>query len=192
MGFCTVGSSGEECSPSDCDAIHGDFREEKGTGCLLLSVLGDERAILLTRHFLYPPIIEFRDDVLPRTAIGERMSEHFDRFYPEAVNIARSDPMLVSDIVQSMTYLNAFLRAMLGEQLRPGRFGPTPSTYRAERLRPSTVDSIMGLIARFRASASPEFAEALNEFEAELPRFTNLTPDEALIELRAPARSGVE
>jgi hypothetical protein len=183
MGWCSVGSRGESCDLATCNEIHGEYKNEPG-GCLLLSVLQDERAILMASTLMYPAIMQFRDEVLRTTPIGTRMLGYFDRFYDEAISIAQSDPELVTDIVWTMTYGSPFIRAMLGEDLSAGRYGQTPTSYLAERLRPQTVESLVSLIRRFRQAASTEFVEALNDFETAAMRFVNLTPQEALVELR--------
>jgi hypothetical protein len=185
MGWCSIGSHGEACDRATCDDIHGDYNDQPPSGCLLLSVLQDERAILMASTLMYPAIIDFRDTLLKPSPVGARMNEYFDRFYEEAVSIARADPELVTDIVWVVEYGSPFIRAMLGEDLSARTFGQTPTTYLAERLRPQTVEALIGVIDRFRRAASPEFVAALDDFQTQVQGYVDLTPQEALVKLRA-------
>jgi hypothetical protein len=161
MGWCSVGSSGEECDLMTCNDIHGDYREGDGPiGCLVLSLLEDPYARQVIRSAIYPPILRVRDHVLPDTPAGAVIVRHFNRHYEEAVTILRDEPDLLTEVVGFMTEATAFARAMSGEQtvVRPSpgasRRPETPSSYTAARVRPAMVDRFSQILDRFRAKCS--------------------------------------
>jgi hypothetical protein len=153
--------------------------------CLLLSALRDEpRAALLVRNLIYPSLFRLRDEVLPDTNAGRRMLQHFETHYEEARDILRSDSDLVSDVIWALEYSLPYIRAMLGEDLSPGRQGYTPTSYVAERLRPQTAREIELVADRFAAQGSPHLADAIADFKRVLGNLVDLTPPEALTQLR--------
>jgi hypothetical protein len=186
MGWCSAGSSGEPCDPETCQQINGDYSDKpRGPiGCLLLSALEDERAVLMASTLLYPPLFAFRDDVLARTTLGQRMLDHFRTHYEEAKKILQEDDDLVTDLIWALEYVLPYIRAMLGEDLSPGRNGYTPTTYVAEQLRPQTADFLVFVVDRFAEKASPAFTEAIDDFKKNLSHFIDLKPEAAFVELR--------
>jgi hypothetical protein len=184
MGYCQVGGNTQQCAPEECEEVGGSHFDEKKDGCLLLSVLGDERAILLTATQIYPALIEFRERVLPRTPLGRHLLGYFDEFYDEAKDIARSDPELVTDIVWVTTYVSPFVQSMLGQKPYTGSPAETPIGIYATEFRPSAHRALVGVIEKFKAKGSREFVAALEDFERTLSRFVGLGPSEALRELR--------
>src|SRR5882757_4508306 len=94
MGYCQVAGSTQACAPEECAEFEGKYFDQPGGICFLLSLLGDERAVLLTATQIYPALIEFRDHVLRVTPLGRRFSGYFDNFYDEAKRLAGADPEL--------------------------------------------------------------------------------------------------
>jgi hypothetical protein len=183
MGYCSLGGSKQQCTPEEC-AEQGWQYSPTVDGCFLLSVLDDERAILLTATQIYPALTDFRDRILRRTRLGRRFDGYFERFYDEAKEIARSDPELVTDVVWLVTYVGPFVQSMLGQKPYSGAPGETPIGVLATEFRPSTHRVALGVIAKFRAKGSPELKTALDDLEDTLSRFVGLGPVEATRKLR--------
>jgi hypothetical protein len=190
MGYCQVGGSTQPCTPEDCSEVGGHHVDKPGDypgGCFLLSVLGDERAILMTGSLIYPTLIAFRDRVLRRTPVGRTFVTYFDTFYEEAKAIARADPQLVTEIVWLTTYVSPFLQAMMGAVPFDDSVGATPVHILASEYRPGTHRAFVSVLNRFRSHGGKPFVAALNDVERTLDRFIGLTPQEALRLLRGGA-----
>jgi hypothetical protein len=187
MGWCTVGTSGEQCEIGTCNEIHGNWEEKPRGGCLLLSLLEDPVARSVVRAMIYPPILMVRDEVLPRTPVGRVIVGDFERHYAEAVEILRKDPDLLELVIDFLMTNVPFARAMLGgkETAIDITGGWTPSTYVAARLRHGTVDSFSQILERFRSNASDELAADIAKYLELVPKLANLTPRELLTELRS-------
>jgi hypothetical protein len=190
MGYCQVGGSTQPCTPEDCAEFRGKYFDNKSPlSCFLLSVLGDERAILMTATLIYPAMIQFRDDILLRTPLGRHFVGYVDEFYEEAKRIARKDPALITEIVWLCTYVGPYVQAMLGQKPYADGLGETPIRLLASELRPGTYKAVLSVVNRFKARGSKRFVAALNELEQTLSGFVGLSPEEALRRLR---RSVVE
>jgi hypothetical protein len=99
MVWCYISpSSNEGCDPEACKEVGGKYEPKPGL-CFLLSVLDDERAILMASTLMYPAMTQFRDEVLVRYPVGQRMLRYFERFYNEAISIAKQDPDLINDVI---------------------------------------------------------------------------------------------
>ncbi len=181
MGYCQVGGSTQACPPDDCKEIGGSHFEDSPGFCLLLSLLKDERSILMTSTLIYPTLIEFRKSVLQETPLGKEWSRYFDRFYEEAKDIARKDRKLVTNIVWLTTYVAPFLQAMLGQK---------PRNPFAARFGQGAYNSFITVMHGFRKRGSKEFVEALDIVEKQIAPFPGMTPREALRELRKPVAGG--
>jgi len=187
MGWCSVGSSGEQCEIGTCNEIHGDWQEKPRGGCLLLSLLEDPIARSVVQAMIYPPILMVRDEVRPRTPVGRVIVGDFERHYAEAVSILRKDPDLLELVIDFLMTNVPFARAMIGgkEPTVDVIGGWTPSTYVAARLRPGTVDSFSQILERFRSNASDELGVDIAEYLELVPKLLDLTPRELLTELRS-------
>ena len=189
MGYCQVGGNTQACQVEECSEFDGhyfDSPDDHPGGCFLLSVLGDERAILMAGTLIYPAMIQFRDDILRRTPLGRRLIAHFDEFYEEAKNIARKDPKLITEVVWLSTYVSPFLQSMLGQKPVPDSTIETPLSRLASEYRPSTHRAFVSVVNRFKAKGSKKFAKALDDSERILSQFVGLTPAQALHRLRRP------
>jgi hypothetical protein len=187
MGYCQVGGNTQQCSQEDCGEFEGHYFDKPGDfpgGCFLLSVLGDERAILMAGTMMYPAMIQFRDKILRRTPLGRHLIGYFDKFYEEAKVVARKDPKLITEVVWLATYVSPFLQSMLGQ--KPARSSPkAPVNRLASQYRPGTHKAFASVVKRFKkAGASEQFATALDDSEQILARFVGMTPNKALRELK--------
>ena len=187
MGYCQVGGSTQSCDKETCSEFGGNyFDEDNPQSCFLLSVLRDERAILMAGTMMYPVMIQFRDDVLRRTRLGRKLIAYFDEFYEEAKTIARKDPELVTEIIWLTTYVFPFLQASLGGKPVTDGARETPTSRQASQYLPSTHRAFCSVVERFKRSASKPFAEALDDSERMLAQFVGRSPQETLEELRRP------
>jgi hypothetical protein len=189
MGYCQVGGNTQSCTPEDCSEFDGHYFDKPGDfpgGCFLLSVLDDERAILMAGTMMYPAMIQFRDEVMRRTPLGRKLIGYFDEFYEEAKKVARKDPKLVTEVVWLATYVSPFIQTMLGQRVVPESPIETPLSRLASEYRPSTHAAFSSVVARFKARGSKKFAAALDDSEKIISRFVGLSPHEALRELRRP------
>lgn len=184
MGYCQVGGNTQPCTPDECAEFGKYF--DKPNGCFLLSVLEDERAILMASTLIYPSMIQFRDEVMRRTPLGRRFIAYFDEFYEEAKAVAAKDPKLVTEVVWLATYISPFIQSMLGQKPVPDSTLDTPLRRLAFEYRPATHKAFVSVIRRFKARASKKFAAALDDSEKIIGRFVGLTPPDALRELRRP------
>lgn len=194
MGYCQVGGSTQPCQPEECAEIGGGyFDEPNGGACFLMSVLGDERAILMAGTLMYPAMIQFRDEIMRRTPVGRHLIAYFDEFYEEAKEVARRDPKLITEVVWLAVYISPLIQTMLGQ---PQVSSPieTPNSRLASQYRPSTHRAFVSVVERFKALASAPFVAALDDSERIVSRFVGMAPDEALREFRAtsppPTRAG--
>jgi len=189
MGWCTVGTSGEQCEVGTCHEIHGEWEEKPRGGCLVLSLLEDPIARSVVRAMIYPPILTVRDEVLPRTPVGRAIVEDFERHYAEAVSILRKDPDLLELVIDFLMTNVPFARALIGGRATGIGIdltgGWTPSTYVAARLRPGTVDSFSQILERFRSNASDELGADIAKYLELVPKLQDLTPRELLTEPRS-------
>lgn len=188
MGWCSAGTSGEECDARTCSEIGADYSENRPTGCLVLSILEDPHARAVIRSMIYPPILSVRDHILPQSRTGRRIVEDFNRHYDEAVSILRANPDLLAEVVSYLTASVPFARALAGEHLTtpPVSRGHTPSSYTSERLRSGMLDWTSQVLDRFRAAAQPELAATVERYQRLLPGLEGLSPREFLTELRKP------
>jgi hypothetical protein len=186
MGWCTAGTSGQSCDFKSCDQLHGEWHEAGPGGCLVLSLLRDPVAKTAIRSLVYPPILQVRDEVLPRSRVGSVIVDDFSRHYDEAVNILSQDADLLNEVIDFLITNVPFARALTGEKV--GAPGPgdgwTPSAYIAERLRPGTVDWFGQILERFRGHASDELVASIDHYQRLVPMLLDLTPIEILTQLR--------
>jgi hypothetical protein len=188
MGYCSLGGTKQPCTQEECAEQGWHYSDTVGNGkiCFLLSVLGDERAILITGTMMYPAMIQFRDDIMRRTPLGRRLIAYFDEFYEEAKRLARKDPKLVTEVVWLAIYVSPFIQAMLGQKPVPDSTIETPLSRLASEYRLSTHKAFTSVVNRFKAKGSKKFVAALTDSEKIVSRFVGLTPNEALRELRRP------
>lgn len=188
MGWCTAGTHGESCDFKDCDQIGGEWQTAPPVICLVLGLLRDPIAKAAIRSLVYPPILQVRDDVLPRSRVGSSIVDDFSRHYDEAVNILSQDADLLNEVIDFLITNVPFARALTGEKVgasRPGD-GWTPSAYIAERLRPGTVDWFSQILERFRGQASDALAASIDRYQRLVPMLADRTPIEILTQLRDP------
>jgi hypothetical protein len=190
MGYCQVGGNTQPCTQEECAEAGGNYfdsPDDHPGGCFLLSVLGDERAILMAGTMMYPTMIQFRDEIMRRTPLGRRLIAYFDEFYEEAKKVARKDPKLITEVVWLSVYITPFLQVMLGLKPVPDSTIETPLSRLASQYRPSTHKAFLSVVNRFKAAGSKGFVAALNDSEKIISRFVGLSPNEALTELRRPS-----
>lgn len=192
MGYCQIGGNTQSCTPDDCAEFGGNYVDDPSDypgGCFLLSVLDDERAILMVGTLMYPSMIRFRDDIMRRTPLGRQFIAFFDEFYEEAKVVARKDPGLVTEIVWLATYIAPFIQAMLGEKPTASAV-ETPTSRMASEYRPATHRAFSSVVARLKKGGSKKFGKALDEAERLVARFVGMTPEDALREMRrAPGKT---
>jgi hypothetical protein len=188
MGWCSVGTSGEECDKSICSEIDGEWREERGGICVVLSILEDPVARAVVRALIYPPLLRVRDEILPESPVGATIVRDFEQHYEEVVSILRQDRDLLTEVISFLTASLPFTRALSGEQcvypVAPA--GHTPSSYTAERLRPGMLDWTSRILERFRSAGGPELSEAVELYQRLLPELADLSPREVLMSFRKP------
>jgi hypothetical protein len=172
----------------DCAEIHGDYSEGKPGNCIVLSLLEDATARSVIRGQIYPPILQVRDEVLPQSPIGTAIVKDFRQHYPEAVDIMRHDPDLLSEVISFLSAAVPLARALSGDVvIEPlTGVGYTPSSYTAERVRPGTLDWFSRLLDRFRDAAGEDLSKSIERYQRFLPELENLTPRETLTALHDP------
>lgn len=177
MGWCSAGSSGEQCDRQSCEEVGGTYSETPNSGCGGSRLVPDSFARELVDSVVWPPINKLRDDVLPGRRAGARMVDDFDRHFDEIVTIMGRDRGLILEVVRYSAAMAPFLRAVAGQSV-PADGSLTRHT--SERLRPGMIEWTAQLLRRFATSASPDLKATIGRYAGALPAFQNLTPAELL------------
>jgi hypothetical protein len=185
MGWCKVGSSGEECDEVTCRELGGGYIPPGGDpvdSCLVLRAVGNPIAQRVIRAMIYPPILEVRDRIMPGSPVGDKIGEDFQRHYEEGVRILGDDKALLQDLVEFMILVVPFSRALTlanGESNSSLSSGtPSVAEYTSSEFRPSIADMMVQLLERFRTVASPEFQDSIVRYQRLIPELVGLTPNE--------------
>lgn len=178
MGWCSAGSSGEQCDRQSCEQVGGSYSETgPGRVCEGSRLVPDTFARELVDTVVWPPINKLRDEVLPDRQAGARMVQDFDRHFAEIVAIMGRDRGLILEVVRYSAAMAPYLRALAGQSVPADG---SLSRHSSERLRPGMVEWTADILRRFSTSASPALKATIGRYAESLPSFQNLTPVELL------------
>ena len=190
MGWCKLPGGDWEpgWSSEGCAAAGGVYSESKPPegDCFLSTILTRSLAqTILELGRTYQVQMAFRE-LLQSSAVGKRMVILYYKHNPTMQLIARHDPLLLAESINTWLSVLEFVTATTVVASRNSDASPE---YSKLRFNKQLHDRVVQLLNRFgEGSKDKRFQLALKEVEQELSRYVGLTPGEALKTLRRKAR----
>jgi len=149
---------------------------------LLTEFLGEEsrnnEVILSASSGTFASLYELRDELLPRSQLGQQLIQYYDRYADRAASIIRADPNLLQEALRVFLVGAAFSQTILRVL-----HGTAREEVRARRYTQHAYESLISVIARFRdvaGDAATDFEEPLSFLEREIAPLVGRSSEEVL------------